>query len=217
MKRPNSGQLEARVKHQSYELRAKIYSVLTSRQPWLSGHFTKACFGPDSTRSFVWSIGHIFCENSQEPASTVEPYPIPLGEDLARSPQSSEGFSTWLKTVADHLFEAIQDDNRADQKTKIRRVQFGTISKNNPWWNVRISYTFNTNTRRYMIEQIGRKMNRREDGKREQTSTTEQQNNNVYINDKRLVSLRKNFCSWQLRRCTHQKERYKGRHSRNDT
>jgi len=46
-----------------------------------------------------------------------------------------------------------------------------------------------------MIEQIGRKMNRREDGKREQTSTTEQQNNNVYINDKRLVSLRKDFCS----------------------
>ena len=42
----------------------------------LSSHFTKDCFSPDSTR---------------EPTSTVEHYPIPSGEDLARSPQSSEG------------------------------------------------------------------------------------------------------------------------------
>ena len=32
-----------------------------------------------------------YCENSLEHASTVEHYPIPSGEDLARSPQSSEG------------------------------------------------------------------------------------------------------------------------------
>ena len=28
----------------------------------LSGHFTKDCFGPDSTRSFFWSIGRIFAK-----------------------------------------------------------------------------------------------------------------------------------------------------------
>ena len=28
----------------------------------LSGHSTKDCFGPDSTRSFVWSIGRIFAK-----------------------------------------------------------------------------------------------------------------------------------------------------------
>ena len=32
-----------------------------------------------------------FCETSREPASTVEHYTITSGEDLARSPQSSEG------------------------------------------------------------------------------------------------------------------------------
>ena len=28
----------------------------------ISGHFTKDCFGPDSTRSFFWSIGRIFAK-----------------------------------------------------------------------------------------------------------------------------------------------------------
>ena len=53
-----------------------------------------------------------FCENSREPASTGAHYPITFGEDLARSPQSSEGrvlkkwcwktcWKTCGKTVAD--------------------------------------------------------------------------------------------------------------------
>ena len=37
----------------------------------LSGYFTKACFGPDSTRSFFWVGRPHFCENSREPASTT--------------------------------------------------------------------------------------------------------------------------------------------------
>ena len=32
------------------------------RNHMLSGHFTKDCFGPGSTRSFFWSIGSIFAK-----------------------------------------------------------------------------------------------------------------------------------------------------------
>ena len=85
--------------------------------------------------------------------------PLELSHDLCRSLQilgrlrrqrddgfwSATIFSTSLKTVADHFFEAIQDDNRADQK---RKDSSGTIwsrsdrlGKNNPWWNVPTRHT----------------------------------------------------------------------------
>ena len=85
----------------------------------LSSHFTKDCFGPDSTRSF-------FCRLT---ASTVEHYPITLREDLAQSPQSSRvryrksdqllflkqlKNSSWSKTVSHGRLGLGQVNNRAD-------------------------------------------------------------------------------------------------------
>ena len=43
--------------------RIGIKRVGTKPKSWSwSGHFTKDCFGPDSTRSFFWSIGRIFAK-----------------------------------------------------------------------------------------------------------------------------------------------------------
>ena len=58
---------------------------------FLSGHFTKDCFGSYITPNLFLVDQPHFCENSREPPTTVEHYPIPSGEDLAQSPQSSEG------------------------------------------------------------------------------------------------------------------------------
>ena len=42
-------------------------------------HFTKDCFGPDSSPILFFVDPPHFCENSREPVSTVEHYPIPSG------------------------------------------------------------------------------------------------------------------------------------------
>ena len=55
---------------------------------------------------FFGSIGHIFRENSREPKNTVEHWPTSSREDLARSPQSSEGRvpKRWSATVFKNMW-----------------------------------------------------------------------------------------------------------------
>ena len=83
---------------------------------FLSGHFTKDCFGSYITPNLFLVDQPHFCENSREPPTTVEHYPIPSGEDLAQSPQSSEGRvpKMWSATVFKHV------ENSSRSKTVAR-------------------------------------------------------------------------------------------------
>ncbi len=118
------------------EINGVVISIQHKRKRPLKRPFHQGLFwSREYSIRFLVDRPH-FCENSREPASTVEHCPIPSGEDLARSPQYSEDRvpKKWSATVFQHVQKSARgrDDNRADQKNWLigdNLVQIGPIGK----------------------------------------------------------------------------------------